>query len=240
LALEVGHLCQTILVGGLLGDGPAVLVLGRALLEGDQALGVEQRRQGGVDLLAGGLGGVGLEERQHRPVVLGQQVDLALLQGREHDLPAAQVAPGGDVDAGLLEHGGVHLGQDELLGEVGRADGHARLLVGLRAPLEVVPAAAGGQDQRQAGGGRGPTKPDPSHGCSSFPLGAGTLSSQDYAAFSTLARTAAAAPRSARPLGTTRVWTRPSTSSVSNDSTATRMAPPTTSARSRWASPSIR
>ena len=105
-----------------------------------------------------------VEERQHRPVVLGQQIDLALLQGREDDLPGPQVQPGVDVDAGLLEHGGVHLGQDELLGEVGRADGHARLFVGLGAPLErVVSAAAGGQEQRQAGRDRG-TKPDPSHG----------------------------------------------------------------------------
>jgi hypothetical protein len=59
---------------------------------------------------------------QRRAGVLRIQVDLAALQGRHRDVGGAEVQLARDVQAGVLEALRVELAQDELLGEVLRAD----------------------------------------------------------------------------------------------------------------------
>ena len=67
--------------------------------------------------------GRGVEERgQRRRRVLGIAADLAVLERLQRDLLGAEVEIGRDVVAGGLERLGVDLAEDELLGEVLRAD----------------------------------------------------------------------------------------------------------------------
>ena len=122
---EVAELGEPVLVGRRPGDDEAVLIGRRRRLEGRQALRLEPlaqlgRGRGGVGR---GLAGSRVHELEGRRRVLGEDVDLAGLEGREDDLAVAQLELALDGEAVRLEDLGVELAEDLLLVEVRRADG---------------------------------------------------------------------------------------------------------------------
>ena len=77
---QVAGLGQAVLVGGLLGDDEAVLVLGRGGREGHDAAALERLGERGEGLVGVGAGrGVLVEEGQEGAGVLGDEADLAAL-----------------------------------------------------------------------------------------------------------------------------------------------------------------
>ena len=124
-SLSVG---QAVLLGRLGRADDDVLVLGRRRREHLEAVGQRLAQRGDLLVDVGGLGhGVRVvlaeHERQQRVRVLGDEVDLAALDGAEVDLAGADAELVADVEAGGGQRLAVDLGQQLALGEVGRADG---------------------------------------------------------------------------------------------------------------------
>ena len=121
--LQVGQRGQLVLIGELLGHDVDVLVGG---LRGGQDLQVraDHLRQGRRDLFFGGGRGGLVEVEQQVAGVLRDDADRVVLQGLDVDLAGADVELGRGVDALGLHGLCVELGQDLVLGEVGRADHH--------------------------------------------------------------------------------------------------------------------
>ena len=117
---------QAVLVGGLAGDGEGVGVLGHAVREDLQARG-EGDGEGVLHLaLLGGLR-LRVEVVQQGALVLGEQIDVAALEGGDEDLAGAEVGADLRLYAGGFEHGRVQVAEYLVLGEVGGADGDAVL-----------------------------------------------------------------------------------------------------------------
>ena len=135
---QVGQRLELVLRGGLRAHDHVVAVVHR-LVQHDEAL----RRVLGLDLVVDGLAvrhRLRLEHgEQHRSRVFGIEVDLLFLERLVRDQRAAEVDLALDLDAGRLERLRVELGDDELLGEV------------LRADLDLRQRGCGGEQQ---GGGR--------------------------------------------------------------------------------------
>ena len=102
------------------------------------------------DVLGRGGGGVLVHVQQQVAGVLGEQVDLAVLEGRDVGLASADVELLLDLDVLGLEGLGVDLGDDLVLGERGRADGD-RVGRGLLALGGI--SAAGGERQAESANG---------------------------------------------------------------------------------------
>src|SRR5215207_3643185 len=144
---QVAELLQAAGAGQVAGDGEAVAVLGRGV-------GQHADPAGGEGLLEPGVGqaGVGgghpvavVEEIERRPQVLGDHVDLALLEGGGDHLAGAQLDDLLDREAVLAQGQAVQLGQGLALGEVegGQLDGGPARVLGRRRCRAAV--AAGGQ-----------------------------------------------------------------------------------------------
>ena len=156
-------------VGGLLGDDDRVLVLSARLLQHREG-GGQRLLQRGVDGVGLGLRGRLVEVLQQHAGVLGDEVDRAVLQAREVRLAAADGQLLGDVDALGLQGLGVDLGEDLVLGEVGRADDDRRrrpsASAGSGAALQRIAATPAGGEGEARGGryGQGTGDQGASHG----------------------------------------------------------------------------
>ncbi|MPM69623.1 hypothetical protein SDC9_116571 [bioreactor metagenome] len=118
---QVGQRGDVVLLGELLGDVVGVLVLGGCRGE-DREAGRRRGSQRLGDLVRRRRGGLRVEVLQQVSGVLGHEVDRAVLEGTDVDVPGADLHVALDLDALGLEGLGVELGDDLGLGEVGRAD----------------------------------------------------------------------------------------------------------------------
>ena len=120
------------LVDDLLRADDGVLVLGRRRREHLEPLGqpLAERGQLLLDVGRRRLRRGSVMNGEQRAGVLGDEVDLAALDGAEVHLAGADAELVADVEAGRLERLAVDLGEQLALGEVGRADGDLAGLAG--------------------------------------------------------------------------------------------------------------
>ncbi|GDY54248.1 hypothetical protein SVIO_048710 [Streptomyces violaceusniger] len=91
---------------------------------------------------------------QQIALVLGEQIDIALLEGGYDDLSGAEVGPHAGLDARALQRLGVEVAQQLVLGEVGGADDQpAQAAAAARAAAAAVALERG--DAAATGGERG-------------------------------------------------------------------------------------